>query len=166
MRKKYAKNRTLGKLRRAAGLTLIELVVAFSTACVVFFATAIIMVFGQRSLNHGWQQANLQRDASYAQLKIKQSIRGATQATLDEDGNGVKIFHAAGWIRFWFVSGPKDLRYQLEGEDERTLLDGVVENATFNVTGSKVTVNIELQNGDCEALLATTTMMRNYSAGT
>lgn len=165
MRKKIAKHRTFGKPRRAAGLTLIELVVAFSMACIVFFATATILVFGQRSLNHGWQQANLQRDTSYAMLKMKQSIRGATLATLDGDGNGVKIFHTAGWIRFWWLPGPKDLLYQLEGEDQQLLLDGVVDNADFNVDGSKVTVGLELQNGDCEAQLSTTTMMRNYAAG-
>ncbi len=165
MRKQYAKIRTLGRNRRAAGLMLIELVIAFSAACIVFFAMAIIMVFGQRSLNRGLQQANLQRDASYANLKIKQSIKGATQAQLDMDGNGVTIYHGAGWIRFWFLPGQKDLRYQLDGEDEQTLLDGVVEQADFNVDGSKVIVGLELLDGNCEARFVSTTMMRNYSAG-
>jgi Tfp pilus assembly protein FimT len=165
MRKQYAKIRTLGRRRRDAGLTLIELVVAFSAAVIVFFAMATIMVFGQKSLNRGLQLANLQRDASYANLKIKQSVKNATQAQLDDDGNGVKIYHAAGWIRFWFLPGQKDLRYQLDGENEHTLLDGVVEQANFNVDGSKVVVDLELLDGNCEARVASTTMMRNYSAG-
>ena len=123
------------------------------------------VVFGQRSLNHGWQQANLQRDASYVQLKIKKSIRGATSATLDVDNHGVTISHAAGWIRFWWVSGQKDLYYQIEGGDQQLLLDGVVDSAVFNVDGAKVTVGLELMDGDCEAQLESITTMRNYASG-
>ena len=77
-------------------------------------------------------------------------------------GYGVKIHHTAGWIRFRFVPAQKDLRYQLEGEAEQTLLDGVVEDATFEVdttTNKTVTVGLELQKGACEAQLSSTTMM-------
>jgi type II secretory pathway pseudopilin PulG len=165
MRKKYAKNRTLGKPRRAAGFTLIELIVAFSMACVVFFAAATILVFGQRSLNRGWEQANLQRDASYAMLKMKQPIRSAIGATLDGDGNGVKIFHTAGWIRFWWLPGPKDLLYQLEGEDQQLLLDGVAKQVYFTVGGNKVTIDLNLEKNNYQTRLLSTTMMRNYAAG-
>jgi hypothetical protein len=165
MLRKIAKHRTSGWHSRAAGLTMIELVVAFSAALVVFFAAATILVFGQRSLNRGWEQANLQRDTSYAMLKMKQSIRGAIGATLDEDGNGVKIFHAAGWIRFWWLPGPKDLQYQLDGEAEQTLLDGVVDNVIFEVDGNKVTIDLELVKNNYQTHLSTTTMMRNYAAG-
>jgi hypothetical protein len=99
-------------------------------------------------------------------LKMKQSIRVGKQAVPDADGQGVKIYHAAGWVHFWFVPGQKDLRYQLEGEPEQTLLDGVVNVATFDVNSTTVEVDFELQNGDCEAQLSSTTMMRNYPAGT
>jgi hypothetical protein len=144
------------------------MMVALVGAIIVLLATAIIMVFGQRSLNRGWQQANLQRDAAYAMLKVKQSIRTGTQAELDGDGLGVKIYHNAGWIRFWFVPGQKDLRYQIEGGDERTLLNNVVENATFEVdstTHKTATVAFELQDGASETQLSSTTLMRNYAAG-
>jgi hypothetical protein len=102
-------------------------------------------------------------------LKVKQSIRNGTHAQLDADGDGVKIYHTAGWIRFWFVPGQKDLRYQLEGEAEQTLLDGIVQNATFEVntaTNKTVTVGLELQKGNSEAQLSSTTLMRNYASGT
>jgi hypothetical protein len=151
--------------RRAAGLTLIEMVVAFSAALIVFFATGIMMVFGQRSLNHGWEQANLQRNASYAMLRIKQSIRAGTLAQLDEDGRGVKVYRPAGWIRFWFVPAQRDLRYQLEGEEERTLLDNMVESMTFEIDSDShktVTVGLELQKDNCEARILSTTLLRNY----
>lgn len=157
------------KVTNRAGLTLIELMVAVSIGCIVFLATAAMLFFGQKSLNHGWQQANLQRDASYAMLKIRQSIRGATQTQLDIDGRGVKIYHNATWIRFWFVPAQNNLQYQLEGEQEQTLLGGVVENATFEVdpnTHRTVTVDFELRNGNCKAHFLSTAMMRNYEAGT
>jgi hypothetical protein len=156
MRKKH-------KIR--SGLTLVELVIAFSTAVIVFFAISSIMVFGQRSLNYGLLQANLQRDVALAQLKIKQSIRGAKNAALDDDGNGVKIFHAAGWIRFWWLPGSQNLLYQLEDEDQHVLLEGIVEQADFDVDGCKVTVALETRQGNCRADFITTTTMRNYAAG-
>jgi type II secretory pathway pseudopilin PulG len=157
--------KTLRKTKGQAGFTLIELIIAFSTASIVFLAAATILVFGQRSLSRTWQQANLQREASLTTLKIKQSIRGATSAVLDEDENGVTIYHAAGWIRFWFLQGQKDLLYQLQDEEEQTLLDGVVEQANFDVDESKVTVGLELDDGDCQTQISSTTVMRNYASG-
>jgi len=144
---------------------LIELMVAIGVAGIVFLATALVLVFGQKSLNRGWQQANLQRDASYAMLKVKQLTRSGNRAEIDEDGQGVKIYHNTGWVRFWFVPAHKDLRYQLEGEQEHTLLDGVVDAATFEVdstTHKTVTVGFELEDGGCETRLSSTTFMRNY----
>jgi prepilin-type N-terminal cleavage/methylation domain-containing protein len=151
------------------GLTLIELMVAMAVGLIVMMGTTALLALAQKSWNREWDQANLQRDVSYAMLKVKQSIRNGTQAQLDADGAGIKIFHTAGWIRFWFVSGQKDLRYQLEGEAEQTLLDGVVEDATFEVdatTNKTVTVGLELHKGNCEAQLSSTTLMRNYPSGT
>jgi prepilin-type N-terminal cleavage/methylation domain-containing protein len=151
------------------GLTLIEMMVALAAGLIVMLGTASLLALAQKSWNREWEQANLQRDVSRAMLKVKQSIRNGTQAQLDADGYGVKIHHTAGWIRFWFVPGQKDLRYQLEGETEQTLLDGIVQNATFEVdttTNKTVTVGLELQKGACEAQLSSTTLMRNYASGT
>jgi prepilin-type N-terminal cleavage/methylation domain-containing protein len=151
------------------GLTLIEMMVALAAGLIVMLGTASLLALAQKSWNREWDQANLQRDVSRAMLKVKQSVRNATHAQLDADGYGVKIFHTGGWIRFCFISGQKDLRYQLEGETEQTLLDGVVEDATFEVdttTNKTVTVGLELKKGPCEAQLSSTTMMRNYASGT
>lgn len=151
------------------GLTLVELMVALTAGLIVMLGTTSLLAIAQKSWNREWEQANLQRDASHAMLKVKQSIRNGTQAALDADGHGVKIYHTAKWIRFWFVPTQKDLRYQIEGEAEQTLLDGVVENATFEVdaaTNKAVTVGIELQKGHSEAQFSSTTMMRNYVSGT
>jgi hypothetical protein len=153
-------------IKNRAGLTLPEIIIALTASLIVFLATGTILVFGQKCWNREWTQTNLQRDAAHAMLKMKQSIRNGTRAELEEDGTGVKIYYTGGWIRFYSVSLQKDLRYQLDGEDERTLLDGVVENATFDVdttTQKTVTVDIRLQDGLCKAGLLSTTMMRNYS---
>ena len=151
------------------GFTLIELVAAVAVGLIVMMGTTLLLALAQKSWNREWDQANLQRDVSLAMLKVKQSIRNGTTAQLDADGHGVKIYHTAGWIRFWFVPAQKTLLYQLEGEAQQTLLNGTVQNATFVVdtTNHKtVTVGLELQKGACEAQLSSTTMMRNYASGT
>ena len=152
-------------MKRRSGLTLVEMLVALAAASIVIIATAIVLVFGQQSYNRSWQQANLQRDAANTMLRIKQSIRNATNTQLDEDEMGIKIFRPTGWIRFRFEQGQNDLRYQLEGEEERTLLDGKVSDATFEIdpsTHKTVTVGLELTQGYCTTKMTSTTLMRNY----
>jgi len=142
--------------------------VALTAALIVFLASGLILVFSQRFWNHGLQQATLQRDASYAMLRIKQSIRNGTGAALDSGGLGVTINHAGGSIRYWFVGAQRDLRYQISGQPEETLLDGIVESASFQIdstTHKTVTASIELANGDCESRLSSTTLMRNFPTG-
>lgn len=149
------------------GLTLIELLVAAAAACIVIIAAAIVLVFGQKSWNYGLQQANLQRDASFAMLKMKQSISSGTKAQLDDDSLGVKIFQTSGWTRYWFVPGENDLRFQIEGQEEQTLLDGIVEDASFEIdpnTSKMVLVEIELQKNGSQARLFSQTMMRNFGS--
>jgi Tfp pilus assembly protein PilW len=159
-----------------AGLTLIETMIALIAACIVLLATAIIMVFGQKSWSRTLQQANLQRDASYAMLKMEESIRGAsTKDPPDAGGTGEKVYNNAGWIHFWFVPAQMNLEYQLNGQSEKTLLAGIVKNATFSDPNKYVDPNIDpnkavvidlwLQKGDCNIQLRSTTMMRNYPVG-
>ena len=151
-----------------AGLTLIEIAVALVAASIVLLTTAVIMVFGQKSWNRTLRQVNLQRDASQAMLEMRLLIRGATGVRIDADGRGMTIDPNTEWVRFWFVPNQKDLECQLKARSERTILDGVVKGVTFNVdpnTKKTVTVDLQLENGGCEARLLSTTMMRNYSAG-
>jgi prepilin-type N-terminal cleavage/methylation domain-containing protein len=154
-------------MKKQFGLTLVEMLVALAAASIVILATAIIMVFGQQSYNRSWQQANLQRDAAYTMLRIKQSVRNATSAQLDEDELGIKIFRPTGWIIFRYEPEQHDLRYQLEGEEERTLLDDKVSDATFEIDASNhkiVTVGIELSKGSCTTKITTSTLMRNFGS--
>ena len=146
---------------------MVEMLVAIAAASIVILATAIILVFGQQSYNRSWQQACLQRDAANTMLRIKQSIRNATSAQLDDDELGIKIFRPTGWIIFRYEQEQNDLRYQLEGEEERTLLDDKVSDATFEIdtiSHKTVTVGLELTKDYCTAKMKSTTLMRN--AGT
>ena len=147
------------------GLTIIELLVAAAAMCIVVFAAGIILVFGQRSWNQGLRQAGLQRDAAFAMLKMKQSISSGKLTQLDADGLGIKIYQDTGWIRYRYEQGENDLCYQIEGQEEQTLLDGIVEDVTFEVdpnTGKMVLVDIELQKEGSRTRLSSKTMMRNF----
>jgi type II secretory pathway pseudopilin PulG len=152
-------------MEKRFGLTMVEMLVTIAAASIVILAAAIVLVFGQQSYNRSWQQACLNRDAANTMLRIKQSIRNATSAQLDDDEQGIKIFRPTGWIIFRYEPEQHDLRYQLEGEEERTLLDNKVSDATFEIDTSShktVTVGLELTQGYCTTKMTSTTLMRNY----
>jgi prepilin-type N-terminal cleavage/methylation domain-containing protein len=154
-------------MKRRFGFTMVEMLVTMAAASVAILATAIILVLGQELYKRSWQQACLQRDAAETMLRIKQSIRSANSAQLDADGLGIKIFRPTGWIKFRYKAGQHDLGYQLQGEEERTLLAGTVSNATFSIDTSShktVTVNLELSQGRCTAKMMSTTLMRNFGS--
>jgi len=157
------------KITHAArtGLTLIEIMVALSLSLVVFLGTTFIIVAGQKSWDRTLEQATVQRDASFAMLTIKHSLRSATGAELDKEGVGIKIHRSTGWIRFWYEPEQKTLRYQSEGQDEeQVLLEGIVDSMDFDVVGKSVTVDITLQKNSCSARLSSKTTMRNYKSET
>jgi hypothetical protein len=150
---------------RSRGLTIVELMVAAAAVCIVVLAAGLILVYGQKSWDQGLRQAKLQRDVSYAMLRIKQSISAGTLAQVDGDGQGVKIFNGSGWIKYRFYNSQHDLRFQEDGGEEQTLLEGLVGNASFVLdpnTGKMVLVDIELEKDGSNARLLSKTMMRNY----
>ncbi len=161
MRKTKSPNRT--------GLTLVELVVALAAAVMVIFATAIMLVAGEKSWDRSMQLANLRRDAANAMLEMKRAMRSGSLAELDTDDEGVTIHTPGGWVHYWFDPGTNDLIYQLEGGDPQMLLDGTAQSVDFELAGTAnnaVSVKIQLQDGDCQVQFSTTTMMRNHVAGT
>jgi prepilin-type N-terminal cleavage/methylation domain-containing protein len=154
-------------MKKRTGFTLVEMLTTIALGCIVILATALIMVFGQQSYNRNWQQATLQRDIANSMLRIKQALRVATAAQLDADGKGIKIFRPSGWIIFRYESSQYDLRYQLQDQEEETLLDGNVSNMTFAIDASNhktVTVSLELSKGPCKTKMTSTTLMRNYGS--
>lgn len=152
-------------LKNRPGFTLVEVIVTMLAMMIVILAAAVILVYGQNSLDKQWQQVNFQRDASCSIMRMKQAIRCAKKAELEEEGKAVKIYNHSGWVKYKFDSDQKKLLYQFEGNDEQILLDGVVESASFNIdpaTKNTITVNLFLKKADYEVLLSSKTMMRNY----
>ena len=146
------------------GLTIIELMVAAAAVTIVIFAAAIMLVSGQKAWNNELLRSSLQRDASYAMLKMKKSISSATQAQIDKDELGIILTQTAGSVRYRFNPESKDLFCQVEGESLEQILNGTVEDLTFAIdpnTKKMVSVDIELQKNNCAARLYSKTLMRN-----
>ncbi|MBN2019843.1 MAG: hypothetical protein JW749_06425 [Sedimentisphaerales bacterium] len=153
------------KKTNRTGLTIVELMVAVSAACIVVLSAGIILVYGQKSWDQGLRQAHLQREVSLVMLRVKKSISEGRAAVVDNDGLGVKIYNSAGWIRYRYEAGQNDLVYQIDGEEERTLLDGIVQDASFDLdpnTGKMVLVDIDLEKDGAQAGLSSKTLMRNF----
>jgi Tfp pilus assembly protein PilW len=147
------------KTKSQKGLTLIELSIAIATSAIVVLATGIIIVLGQTSWNETWKKVNLQRDASYAMLRMSQSIKAATSAAADVNGPVLNIDN--GSITFSYVADTNDLQYQIQGQSPQTIIDGKMEGLQFNVQGNTVTIDLSLKEDDAQAHFVSTVMMRN-----
>jgi len=147
------------KTKSQKGFTLIELMTAIATGTIVVLATGIVIVIGQTSWNQTWKKVNLQRDASYAMLRMSQSIKAATSAAADPNGATLNINN--GNIIFSYVEDTNDLQCQLGGQSQ-TIINGKVEDLQFNVAGNKVTIDLRLEEDNAQAHFVSTVMMRNY----
>jgi Tfp pilus assembly protein PilW len=148
------------KTKSRKGLTLIELSIAIATAAIVVLATGIVVFIGQTSWNETWKKVNLQRDASYAMLRMSRSIQAATSAAADANGPVLNIDN--GSIIFSYAADTNDLQCQI-GEQSQTIINGKVEDLQFNVVGNnKVTIDLSLKEDDAQAHFVSTVMMRNY----
>jgi len=149
------------KPKSRKGLTLIELVIAIVAGVVLVLAAGIILFIGQIFWNQAWKKVNLQRDASYAMLRMSHSIKAGTAAEVLDDGKTVIIYRSGDYIRFFWVEGTNDLKSQIEGKPE-ILINDKVEYVQFNVVGNKVTIDLELKEDDAQTHFVSTVMMRNY----
>jgi len=138
-----------------------ELVIALAAGVVLVLAAGTILFIGQIFWNQAWKKVNLQRDASYAMLRMSRSIKAGTAAESADDGKTVIIYRSGDYIRFFWVEGQRDLKSQIEGKPE-IILNSKVEDLQFNVEGNKVTIDLELKEDDAQAHFISTVMMRNY----
>ena len=152
------------KTKSQKGFTLIELMTAIATGTIVVLATGIVIVIGQTSWNQTWKKVNLQRDASYAMIRMSQSIKAATSAEKSPDGRVLYIpTQSNPNITFSYVADTNDLQYQIQGQSPQTIIDGKVEGLQFNVVGNNtVTIDLSLKEDDAQAHFVSTVMMRNY----
>ena len=150
------------KIKGQKGLTLIELVCAILTTLILALAAGTVLTTSQVSWNRAWVKANLQRDASYAMLRISRHIKAGTLAEPENDGKAIKIYKGANWIRFFLEQDSKDLKYEPKGQTAETIIRGNVEDLQFDVDENKVRVSLMLKKGDLKTHFVSETMIRNY----
>lgn len=148
------------KIKSRKGLTLVELMVAIAAGIIVVLATGMVVFLGQTSWNDSWRKVNLQRDASYAMLKISQSVKSATAASVDAEGEVLTITQGISTITFSYLDASGDLECDVDGNTE-TVIDGKVGDLQFSVEGNKVIIDLTLEEGEAQASFASTVMMRN-----
>ena len=156
------------KTKSRKGFTLIELMVAIVASAIVVLAAGIVIVIGQTSWNQTWKKVNLQRDASYAMLRMSQSIKAATSAAADVNGPVLNIkikdpnTGTIKTITFSYVADTNNLQCQIGGQPQ-TIINGEVKDLQFKVVGNNtVTINLSLKKDDAQAHFKSTVMMRNY----
>jgi prepilin-type N-terminal cleavage/methylation domain-containing protein len=155
------------KTKSRKGFTLIELIVAIVASAIVVLAAGIVIVIGQTSWNQTWKKVNLQRDASYAMLRMSQSIKAATSAAADVNGPVLNIkikdpnTGTIKTITFSYVADTNNLQCQIGGQPQ-TIINGEVKDLQFNVAGNTVTIDLSLKEDDAQTHFISTVMMRNY----
>jgi len=152
------------KRKRRKGFTLIELVIAMFTSAIVIVAAGMILFFGQKTWNSTWDRTNLQRDASYAMLRMTRDIQAGISAQVESNGEGLKIFKAGDWVRYFAASDASKLALKSEtgGGGSETIIEDNLEAVQFKVTGNTVAIDLKLKEDNLETHFASTVMMRNY----
>jgi Tfp pilus assembly protein PilV len=152
------------KRERQKGFTLIELIITTFAGTIVIVAVGMILSFGQRTWNTTWDRTNLQRDASYAMLRMTRDIKAGASAQVENYGTGLKIFNGAVCVRFFTASGGSMLALKREtsGGGLENVIEDNMEAVRFNVTGNTVTLDLKLKKYNLEAHFISTVMMRNY----
>lgn len=144
------------------GFTLVEVIMAAVIGAIVILASGTVLVTSHTFLDRGIEKANLQRDASYAMLRISRSIKAGRSAELESDGKAIKIYRDADWIRFFLDENSSDLKCEIEGEEPQSVITDNVEDLQFNLEGNKVTIDLRLNDDNSQNHFVLTVMMRNY----
>jgi len=150
------------KTKGQKGFTLIELMVAVIIAIILLLAVGTVLFIAQISWNNAWQKVNLQRDSSYAMLKMSHSIKAASSAIVDNDGKTITIYEGGSWTTFFLGQESKALICQIEGQYPEVVINGRVEDLAFNVEGNKVGIDLKLREANLQTHFVSTVMMRNY----
>ncbi len=152
------------KRKRQKGFTLTELIIATFTGAIVIVAAGMILFFGQKTWNSTWDRTNLQRDTSYAMLRITRDIKEGVSAEVEDGGKSLKVYKGADWVRFYTEAGTKmlSLKNQTSGGGSEIIIDDNVQDVQFSVTGSTVTIDVKMKEDNLQTHFASTVMMRNY----
>ena len=151
------------KAKKRKGFTLMEVVTAMGISTIVILAGGAVLVASHIRWNKAWNDVNLQRDASYTMLELTNSIRACAAATVESNGTAIRIYDRDGdWELFSLGSGSDNIRYEIEGQSPRTIIDRNLEGLQFNIDSNKVTIDLKLKKGNQQINLVSTVLMRNY----
>jgi len=150
------------KTKTQKGFTLVEVMIGIAAGAILLLAGGTALVGGQRFWSNALIKANLQRDASYAMLRISRSFKEGISAQLDDYGRILRIHRKAGWIEFYSPQGTNDLYCQIEGQDPQTIISGGVENVTYTLQNKLLRIDVWLKKDNSQIHYVSTVMMRNY----
>ena len=152
------------KRKRQKGFTLIELIIAMFTSVIVIVAAGMILFFGQKTWNSTWDRTNLQRDASYAMLRMTRDIQAGVSAQVESNGGGLMILKAGDWVRYFVASEASKLalKSETEGGSSENIIEDNLEAVQFNVKGNTVTIDLKLKEDNLKTHFASTVTMRNF----
>ncbi|MBN1805542.1 MAG: prepilin-type N-terminal cleavage/methylation domain-containing protein [Sedimentisphaerales bacterium] len=152
------------KTKKQKGFTLIELTIATFTSAIVIVAAGTILFFGQKTWNSTWNRTNLQRDASYAMLRMTRDIKAGISAQSEDSGKGLRIYNNAGWKRFYTALGGTGfaLKSVTSEGDSETVIEDNLNEVTFQVSDNTVAIDLKLKEDNLQTHFASTVLMRNY----
>ena len=150
------------KMKRQNGFTLIELMTGMVASMIVLLAAGSVLIVGNRYWDKTWDKVGLQRDASYAMLKISRSIRAGTSAELESDGTGIKIYRKSDWIRFYLDGDNNDLKCEIEGGTPQIVVGSSIADIEFALDANRVDIGLKLGKDNFHNHFVSSVMMRNY----
>ena len=150
------------KTKKRNGFTLIELMTGMVAGMIVLLAAGSVLIVGNRYWDKAWDRVHLQRDGSYAMLKIGRSIRGGISAELESGGKGIKIYRQTNWIRFFLDGGNNDLKCEIEGGTPQTVVESNIADIEFTLDANRVDIGLKLGKDNFHNHFVSSVMMRNY----
>ena len=150
------------KTKGPKGFTLIEILIVIAIGAILLSAIGVVLVSGHIFLNRAWKSVGLQRDASYAMLRMSHSIKAGRSAELENYGKGIKIYRETDWIRYFLEDGSKDLKCEIEGGQPQIVVNGNVEDLGFTLEAYKIGIDLTLKKDNLQNHFVSTVMMRNY----
>jgi len=146
--------------QKQKGFTLIELTITTLTGAIVIVAAGMILFFGQKTWNSTWDRTNLQRDTSYAMLRMTKDIKAGVNSQVEDSGSALKVFNGSDWVRYYTASSA--LKRDTSAGGSETILEDNLEAVQFNVAGNTVIIDLKLKEYNLGTHFASTVMMRNY----
>lgn len=149
-------------MKTKKGFTLVEILITIMVASILIVSAGIVLAGGHTIWNNGLKRANLQRDASFAMLKINRLIRQGHNAVLEDDGKSLKITNESSWIKFYHDENADNLILEAQDELPVTIVEGTVDKLEFKTQPKIVTVTLTLKQDNYEIAYISTVMMRNF----